>query len=143
MKQQFDKYVDQLLQHLTEADRMPSIAPNTVKTFKDTVLLPMLNKQQVDPVKMQEAIRAGVIEDHGDSVYTVSDVALAHVNQDPDLQGKFLPSQQAAADVKRQKVQTQQTRPQTATSSTTPATSTTKSNTNSAGVVSSVYKIPQ
>lgn len=130
-----------------------NIDPTIVKNFKDSVLMPMVNKQNVDPNKMQEAIKAGVIEDHGNNIYTVSDAALSHANQDPDLQGKFLPSQQAAAEQQRQKDQTtpappaapvtnnsttQQTQPvQNPTTSKT----TSKPSTNQAGVVSSVYKI--
>jgi hypothetical protein len=132
-----------------------NIDPNTVKTFKDSVLVPMANKQNVDPNKMQEAIRAGIIEDHGDNVYTVSDAALAHANQDPELQGKFLPSQQAAEEIKRQKQQTAAapttpavTAAGTSTPTQTPppqnpttSKTTSKPSTNRAGVVSSVYKM--
>lgn len=127
-----------------------NIDPNIVKSYKDSVLMPLANKQAVDPNKMQEAIKAGVIEDIGNNNYTATDAALAHINQDPDLQGKFLPAQQAKADATRQQQSqppttqpttqnTQQTtqQPQNPTTSKT----TSKPSTNQAGVVSSVYKM--
>ena len=160
MNTRFDTFIDSVYNDYliedngVEAANVNSLANNidpvAVKSFKDSVLMPMANKQNIDQNKMQEAIKAGVIEDHGNNIYTVSDAALSHVNQDPDLQGKFLPSQQAAAEQQRQKNQpaaaappaaaatTQQTQPvQNPTTSKT----TSKPSTNQAGVVSSVYKM--
>ena len=160
MKTRFDQFISNIHTHLNEdnsleADNAKSLAtninPEAVKSFKDSVLLPMLNKQNIDPGKMQEAIKAGVIEDHGDNIYTVTDAALSHANQDPDLQGKFLPSQQAAAELQRQKTQpvaAPAVAAQAATNTQSqpvqnPTTSkaTSRPSTNQAGVVSSVYKI--
>ena len=163
METRFDQYISSIHELLAEEDNVDAanvqnlatnINPETVKSFKDTVLVPMLNKQNVDPNKMQEAIRAGVIEDHGDSIYTVTDAALSHVNQDPQLQGKFLPSQQAASEQKRAREQsknpTASTEPPAAAAAPTqnqptqnPTTTkpTSRPSTNKAGVVSSVYKL--
>lgn len=159
MSTRFDQFIKDINTFLeqdnsVEANNAKNLAnninPGLIKTFKDSVLMPMLNKQSIDPNKMQEAIKAGVIEDHGDNIYTVTDAALSHVNQDPDLQGKFLPSQQAAAEQQRQKTQPQsptaapvasaapQTQP---TQNPTTSKTTSKPSTNQAGVVSSVYKL--
>lgn len=164
MNTRFDQFVNSIHEYLTEEDNVDAanvqnlatnINPEVVKSFKDTVLVPMLNKQNVDPQKMQEAIRAGVIEDHGDSIYTVTDAALSHVNQDPQLQGKFLPSQQSASEQKRAREQsknptasTEPAAPAAAGSSQNQPTQnptttkpTSRPSTNKAGVVSSVYKL--
>ena len=158
MNTRFDQLVSSIQNLLKEdSTTQPTTAqitvnPETVQNFKDSVLVPMLNKQPVDPAKMQDAIKAGVIEDHGDSIYTVTDPALQYVNKYPDMQGKFLPSQQAAAEQKRLKAQNNpaannnttsaQNQPPTPTSqSSTTAKATSKPSTNQAGVVSSVYKM--
>lgn len=151
-KNLFDSTIEDIISTLLqEADvAISNLDPKMVASYKDTVLKPLASKQAVDPAKMQEAIKAGVIEDHGNNIYTVSDAALPHVNQDPELQGKFLPAQQAAADAARQQTQqpttpdqtqqpqqAQQTQPQNPTTSRT----TSKPSTNRAGVVSNVYKM--
>lgn len=161
MKTKFDTLADQLYKiYITEvaaveADNLrnaaaSNISPDLIKNFKGSVLMPLANKQIVDPNKMQEAIKAGVIEDLGNNVYTVSDAALTHVNQDPDLQGKFLPTQQAAADQLRKRQQQSQSTTTSAVSGGAPAgaaqnpttTKTTSTpSTNRAGVVTSVYKL--
>jgi len=154
----FDQYVNSIFNHLVEEDNgvaasnasniaASNINPEIVKSYKDSVLVPMANKQAVDPVKMQEAIKAGIIEDGGNNTYNVTDAALVHVNQDPELQGKFLPAQQAKADAARQlaaqpapAAPTQQNSPQQPQNPTTSKT-TSKPSTNQAGVVSNVYKM--
>ena len=160
MKTKFDNLADQLYKiYMTEvaavdADNLrnaatSNISPDLIKNFKGSVLMPLANKQVVDPNKMQEAIKAGVIEDLGNNVYTVSDAALTHVNQDPDLQGKFLPTQQAAADQLRKRQQTQNTatpatsgnNPSGAAQNPTTTKTTSTPSTNRAGVVTSVYKL--
>ncbi len=160
MNSRFDSFIDSVNEYLyeyneVEADNAKNLAtnidPNVVKSFKTDVLMPMANKQNIDPAKLQNAIKAGVIEDHGDNIYTVADSALSHINQDPELQGKFLPSQQALAEIQRQR-QTQSTPQPQATNNTQPTQSqpvqnpttsktTSKPSTNQAGVVSSVYKM--
>ena len=161
MNSRFDTFISSVNEYLheyneVEADNTKNLAtnidPTVVKNFKTDVLMPMANKQNVDAAKLQDAIKAGVIEDHGDNVYTVTDAALSHVNQDPELQGKFLPSQQAAAEIQRQRQTQASSQSQPVSAATQPAQTqptqnpttsktTSKPSTNQAGVVSSVYKM--
>ena len=147
----FDNLVENMLQELnttttTQVATNPNnsnaqnaainISPAVVSKYKQNILLPMANgdMSKVDPNLLKQAINDGVIEDHGDNIYAVSDTALQHVNRDPQLQGKFLPSQQAVAQAKDSRVQgkkvntqaqqtTQKPQPQTPTTGPIGATS--------------------
>jgi len=145
MKNLFDSYIIDVLTQLTED--VSNITPDIVNSFKD-VLKPLANNQNIDANtnpsidknRLAAAINAGIINQNNDGTHTVSDAAIAHISpEDPDIGGKFTPTQQAAgqpapiaAPLKTQSssATTQKTaQPQQAASTST----------NNAGVVSNVY----
>lgn len=153
MKNLFDSYITSVLTQLNEQDnKQINLNPEVVGSFKD-VLGPMANNQEIDAKnnsnidksRLAAAISAGVIEQKDDGTHNVSDAAIAHISpEDPDIGGKFTPSQQgatntaptAAAAVAPQKQQINNQQPAQQSNKQPAAQST---STNNAGVVSSVY----
>jgi len=153
MKNLFDTYINSVLTQLNEQDNnQTNLSLDIVNSFKD-VLSPMANNQEIDAKnnsnidknRLAAAISAGVIEQKDDGTHNVSDAAIAHISlEDPDIGGKFAPSQQGATNTaptavatvapKKQQINNQQPAQQNTQQSTAQSTST-----NNAGVVSSVY----
>ena len=146
MNTKFDYYVSSLLTQLNEQDT--NINPNVVNSFKD-VLTPMAANQNVDAGKnpsvnrdrLNAAIAAGVIAQQPDGTHAVTDTAISHIDpSDPDIGGKFTPTQQAAPAVATAAPATPAPASNNAAQPTQQQNNPpTNSSTNNAGVVSSVY----
>ena len=119
----FNNYINNILQELagdvTQANPNNSndenavqASPEVINKYKQNVLMPMSQgkSSSIDPTVLQQAIKDGVIEHHGDNIFTIRDTALPFINKDPQLQGKFIDSQSAAAQQKDARVQAQKTK---------------------------------